>query len=164
MKAAVRLAVVLAWVLFLDQASKALVLRGMRPGQSVPVVEGFFNLTLVLNPGAAFGLFRSAPESFRVPFFLGISAAAVVVILVFYFRAAAGNPILQVGLALVLGGAAGNLVDRLRFRSVVDFLDVYYGPYHWPAFNVADTAISLGVGLLLLDMLLERRRARGRRK
>lgn len=119
------------------------------------VTETWFNLRVTGNKGAAWGLFRDLPETWRVPFFVVIAAVAVVVIALF-FRSARGQRVLSVGLTCILGGALGNLIDRVRLGYVVDFIDWYYGDWHWPTFNVADIAISVGVGLLLVDMIIHR--------
>ena len=143
-------------VVVLDQATKLLVQRAFRLGESLPVLPGFFNLTYVLNPGAAFGLLAGAAAAFRGPFFIAVSVLAIAVICYYHARYARGHPLPTVGLALILGGALGNLIDRLRVGMVIDFLDFYLGAYHWPAFNVADSGITVGVGLLLVEMLRER--------
>jgi len=143
-------------VVILDQATKLLVQRAFRLGESLPVLPGVFNLTYVLNPGAAFGLLAGAAAAFRGPFFIAVSVLAIAVICYYHARYARGYPLPTVGLALILGGALGNLIDRLRVGMVIDFLDFYLGAYHWPAFNVADSGITVGVGLLLVEMLRER--------
>ena len=147
-------------VVCLDQASKALILRSFRLGQSLPIVPGFLDLTFVLNPGAAFSLFATLPEWVRNPFFILISVTAAILIVVYRSRYLRENSLASASLALILGGAIGNLIDRLRYGVVVDFLDAHIYQYHWPIFNVADSAISVGVALLLLEMLLEWRRER----
>ncbi len=147
-------------VLFLDQASKLAIIRSLQLGQGVPVIPGFFDLVFVLNPGAAFGFLASLPERVRNPFFILVSVVAVILIVFYQTRSPRPHRLPCLALGLVLGGAVGNLVDRLRWGMVVDFLDVHVGPYHWPAFNVADSAISVGVSLMILDMLLDWRRAR----
>ena len=156
----------LAWIA-LDQWTKiavasALVRGGELPADASqirsavhPVTESWFNLRVAGNKGAAWGLFRDLPETWRVPFFVAIAVVAVVVIVLFY-RGARGQKVLSVALTLILGGALGNLTDRVRLGYVVDFIDWYYGDWHWPTFNVADIAISVGVGLLLVDMVLNR--------
>jgi len=151
--------VVLATVA-LDQATKAWILGHLRLGQSIPILPGCFDLTLILNPGAAFGLMAGLPAGIRQPLFVVIAIAAAGLIVFYRHRFLRDHPLASAAMALILGGALGNLVDRLRYGMVVDFLDVYLGPYHWPAFNVADSAISVGVGLMLLDLLLEWRRER----
>ncbi len=155
-----RLMTIASLTVLFDQVSKHLIMAGMTLGQSIPLIEGSLRLTYIRNPGAAFGIFSATSEAFRVPFFLAISSIAIAIVLIFYLRSAKGNTLLQVGLALVLGGAVGNLIDRIRFHEVVDFIDLYFRQYHWPAFNMADSAISVGVVILLLDALLAARRER----
>ena len=147
-------------IVLLDQLSKLLVVRSMHLGQGIPVLPGFFDLTFVLNPGAAFSLFATLPEWIRNPFFVLISIAAAILIVVYRSRYVRENRLASASLSLILGGAIGNLVDRLRYGVVVDFLDAHVADYHWPVFNLADSAISVGVTLLLLEMLLEWRRER----
>jgi signal peptidase II len=154
----IALAVVLA-----DQVSKELVLRYFRLGQSLPIIPNFFDLTFVLNPGAAFSLLSTLPEEIRNPFFILISISAAVLILVYRSRYLRSHHLASASLALILGGAIGNLIDRVRYGVVVDFLDAHIYQYHWPVFNVADSAISVGVMLLLLEMVLEWRREQGNR-
>jgi len=102
------------------------------------------------------GHLAGAAAAFRGPFFIAVSVLAIAVICYYHARYARGRPLSTVGLALILGGALGNLIDRLRVGMVIDFLDFYLGAYHWPAFNVADSGITVGVGLLLVEMLRER--------
>lgn len=147
-------------IVLLDQLTKLLVVWSMRLGRNIPIVPGFFDLTFVLNPGAAFSLFATLPEWIRNPFFILISVAAAVLIVAYRSRYLRENRLASVSLALILGGAIGNLIDRLRYGVVVDFLDAHIYQYHWPIFNVADSAISVGVTLLFIEMLLEWRRER----
>lgn len=147
-------------IVLTDQATKAIVVRSMRLGQSIAIVPGYLDLTFVLNPGAAFSLLATLPERIRNPFFILISVAAVVLIVVYHARHLRGHRLATVSLGLILGGAVGNLIDRIRLGVVVDFLDAHVHQYHWPVFNVADSAISVGVTLLLIEMLLEWRRER----
>ena len=139
-----------ALVLVLDQASKLAVLRLIEPYQTIPVIPGF-NLTLAFNRGASFSFLADA-GGWQRWLFSAISVAASVVIVVLLRRTAPGDRLNGIGLSLVLGGAVGNLIDRLWLGHVVDFLDVYYGTAHWPAFNVADSAITVGAALLILGM------------
>lgn len=139
-------------VLGLDLLTKQLVLATMTLGQSIPVVPGLLHLTYVMNPGAAFGLLAGQRWLFTA-----ISAGTILFILAYARRSEAQAGAWPYALGLIMGGAAGNLVDRLRFGSVVDFLDFFWQDYHWPAFNVADSAIVIGVGLLLLQMVWEGR-------
>jgi signal peptidase II len=145
-------------ITLLDQISKFSVQETLRLGQVSPLIPGFFNLTYVLNPGAAFGFLAGAPAAIRHPLFTAISIFAVLFIV--YYRARHGRMRLlpSIALASILGGAAGNLIDRLRFGMVVDFLDFYYGAYHWPAFNIADSAITIGVSLMILEILTEQKK------
>ncbi len=143
-------------IVLLDQASKLLIRHTLPLGQSVPVIPHFFHLTHTENPGAAFSFLAAASDSFRGPFFISVSVAAIILILYYYHRHLSGKTLSAVGLSLILGGAIGNLVDRLSLGVVVDFLDLFIGPYHWPIFNVADAAITTGVGLLLLETFRDR--------
>ncbi len=127
---------------------------------SVEVVPGFWNHRYVENPGAAWGLLANASESIRVPFFLLVSLGAVVFIIAFFRKLSDDQHLTIWALALVFGGAIGNLIDRLHLSYVVDFIDWYVGTAHWPTFNVADAGISTGVGLLLLEWVLDAVRAR----
>ncbi|MGH9456248.1 MAG: signal peptidase II [Thermoanaerobaculia bacterium] len=144
-------------VVALDLWTKRLVLANFMLHESREIIPDFFRLVYVQNTGAAFGL-GSGAASPLVPLLLSGGAIAVFFIVVLYsFRTAISDRLLQTGLHLILGGAIGNLIDRFRFGWVVDFLDFYVTiggrEHHWPAFNVADSAISVGIGLLLLDML-----------
>lgn len=140
-------------VVILDQAAKWLALRRLPPGVPVGVIDGVFSLTLVMNPGLAFGMLGTVPSGWRwVVALLSIAALAVLATLARRLLPE-GGPVAAVAIGLIFGGAAGNLVDRARFGAVVDFLDVYWRGWHWPAFNVADSAISVGVALLALRML-----------
>ena len=147
-------------IILLDQATKRVIVGTLQLGQGLPIVPGFFDLVFVLNPGAAFSFLATLPDSVRNPFFITISVTAVILILVYRTRHLQQHELASLSLALVLGGAIGNLIDRLRYGMVVDFLLVHVYEYHWPAFNVADSAISVGVGLMLLDMLLDWHRER----
>jgi signal peptidase II len=144
----------------LDQWTKYLVDHRMLLHQSHPIIEGWFNLTYVRNRGAVFGFLSGVESWWRMPFFLTFSAVAVVLLAMFYVRSRPDQGLLRVSLALILAGAIGNVIDRLRFGYVIDFLDVYWHSYHWPAFNVADSAISVGICLMLLEAFLEGRRER----
>jgi len=147
-------------IILLDRATKLAIIQTLRLGQGIPVIPGFFDIVFVLNPGAAFGLLATLSDEVRNPLFIFISILAVVLIVFYHTRYLRSHRLVSVALGLVLGGAVGNLIDRLRYGMVVDFLDVHAGPYHWPAFNVADSAISIGVSLMILDMLLDWHRER----
>lgn len=135
-----------ALVLVLDQLSKAWVLANFGLHEGV-AVSANFNLVFVYNPGAAFS-FLAGAGGWQKWFFVGL-AGAISVWLLILLRQHAGERLLPAALALILGGAIGNVIDRLRFDAVVDFLDFHVAGYHWPAFNLADSAITLGVGLML---------------
>lgn len=145
-------------ILALDQATKAWVLSVFSLYESVPVIPGLLHLTYVRNPGAAFGLFSGQAAAFRVPFFLTVTAVALVAIALIARRLPPGRPWTFCALALVFGGALGNLIDRVRWGEVVDFVDVFWRTYHWPAFNVADAAITVGMVVLIFEELFGRRR------
>ncbi|RMF93888.1 MAG: signal peptidase II, partial [Nitrospinota bacterium] len=141
------LILVTASVLLFDQGSKVYIDQVMRPGQSLMVIKDFFNITYVRNPGAAFGFLAGVKKEVIRPVFLVISLGAVVGILLFYRTIPARDYLSQVGFSLILAGAIGNLIDRLWRHEVIDFLDLHWqNTYHWPAFNVADASITIGVG------------------
>jgi signal peptidase II len=150
------LVTVTALVLLLDQATKILVDRTMALHSSITVIEGFFNITYLRNKGAAFGIL--ANSAYRLPFFILVSAVAVCVILVVIRRLREDQKLAAISLSLIFSGAIGNLIDRVRLGEVIDFLDAHWYGHHWPAFNVADSAICVGVFLLAIDMILEERR------
>jgi len=154
------LAVTVGLVLILDQWTKHLVDSGMYLHQSFPVVKGFINITYVRNPGAAFGFLSGIHSSLRVAFFFLVSAAAIVLIVYYLKKYRVKDMLLASSLSLILAGAAGNLIDRVRFGEVIDFVDVHVAGHHWPAFNVADSAISIGAVLLIWDMLRKRKSSR----
>ena len=136
---------VAAFTILIDQISKQLILKTFRPGEILPVIPGLFNLTLTFNPGAAFGLWSNLPSGWR-EVALGLSIAlALVAVVVFLMHPNCQSTLARVSLSAVLGGAIGNIIDRFTYGSVVDFLDFYIGDYHWPAFNIADSAIFMGI-------------------
>ncbi|MCC8193837.1 MAG: signal peptidase II [Deltaproteobacteria bacterium] len=138
-----------AAVTLLDQATKALVLSTIPLYTEIPVIKGLFSLVHVRNRGAAFGFLNRHDISWQFWLFLAATLVAVAVVVMLARSSKADDHAFFVSLGLILGGAAGNLIDRIRFREVVDFLDFYYGSYHWPAFNVADIAICCGAALAL---------------
>ncbi|HKT34153.1 MAG TPA: signal peptidase II [Nitrospira sp.] len=173
-------------VIVLDQATKYWIMQSMRLHESIPVISNLFSLTYIRNPGAAFGLLASSSNAFRTVFFGVTSLLALGLLGTILVRMPDRDWIGQVSIAGILGGAIGNLIDRLRFGEVIDFLDAYIigpnfqfyidhyqigsleigpylvdlsGPHHWPAFNVADSAISVGVVCLMLHFALERKDA-----
>ena len=147
----------LAWLLavvLLDQATKGLVMERFAMFELLPVIPGLFNLTYLTNTGAAFGMLAGAPTVWRQVFFVGVAALALGVMVFSYRQFRSQGKIFAHAIGLIAGGAVGNLIDRLRFGAVVDFLDFYVGTHHWPAFNVADSAITVGVGLFILGSIL----------
>ena len=139
-----------ATIVLLDQVTKIWIHKTMTLHQSIPVIPDFFSLTYIRNAGAAFGLFSGNVGSLRTAAFTAISLIALAVLGYFYSKTPHEDRILRLALSMVTGGAIGNLIDRLRIGEVIDFLDFYIRSYHWPAFNVADSCISIGVGLLIL--------------
>lgn len=139
-----------------DQVTKAVVHREMTLHESIPIVPSV-NLTYTRNPGAAFSLLADADPTFRGWFFLIVSIVALTLITVFLRRVERGDWWTLSGLSLILGGAVGNIIDRVRYGEVIDFIDLYVGRYHWPVFNLADSAITIGMVLLLGHAFLQRR-------
>jgi len=142
-------------VLVVDQLTKVYIDRSMKLYQTIPVIDGLFSITYLRNKGAAFSFLADA--SWRLPFFILVSIIAVVAIMVAFGKLRDDQRLAAVSLSLILSGAVGNLIDRIRLGEVIDFLDVYWRSHHWPAFNVADSAICVGVALLALDMFREER-------
>lgn len=138
-------------VVALDQSTKQHIDATFNLYESRPVVEGYFNLTYVRNSGAAFGMLSRQDPKFLRLFFLSVTGLALVIITFYYSRVPWSQRLTLCSLGLIMGGALGNGIDRYTIGQVIDFLDVYVGDYHWPAFNVADSAICIGVGLLLID-------------
>jgi signal peptidase II len=147
-----------AAVVIVDQLSKAAVLEYFAgsPLAAHEAITPFFNLVLTYNRGISFGLFNT-PSGMNVLLF-SVLAAIIVTTLIIWLRRVASS-LLAVAIGLVIGGAIGNVIDRIRYGAVVDFLDFHIGSWHWPAFNVADSAICVGVAAMLLDGLLLRREA-----
>jgi signal peptidase II len=139
-----------------DQVTKAVVHRAMTLHESIPVIPSV-SLTYTRNPGAAFSLLADTNPTFRGWFFLVVSVVALTLITVFLRRVERGDWWTLIGLSLILGGAVGNLIDRIRHGEVIDFIDLYLGRYHWPVFNLADSGITIGMVMLLGHALLQRR-------
>jgi signal peptidase II len=145
-----------AGVLLIDQVTKALLTQRFLLHENLEVIPGFFNLTYIRNTGGAFGLLAGKASGLRTALFLAISCAALGIIFYLYTKIPSGKPWLDTGLAMTFGGALGNVIDRLRFGEVVDFLDFHIGTLHWPAFNVADSAISVGIGIFCFYLLFKK--------
>ena len=149
-------AVIVVLIFAGDQITKKIVQVSIPHDTVIQVIPGFFNLIHTENSGIAFSLFAGASSSWKMVVLIGISAALLVTVVVVALKSRDMNWETGVGLALILGGASSNLLDRIRFGQVVDFLDVYYRSYHWPTFNLADSAIVVGAGLLLLEILISK--------
>jgi signal peptidase II len=145
-------------VVLLDQWTKLLALQHLSPVYPEKIIEGFFSLVLVMNSGVAFGVFSAIDSAHKAYYLLAFSGITVLLVLIYYFRDKQLRLIGCVALTLVMGGAVGNLIDRWRYQKVVDFLDFYWRGYHWPAFNLADSAITVGVFLILYETLTAGRR------
>jgi signal peptidase II len=139
-----------------DQFTKITVDRSMQLFDSIPLVENIFHITYVRNKGAAFSFLSHA--SWRLPFFITVSTVAAGVILVAFRRLRDEQKLAHIALSMIFSGAVGNLIDRVRLGEVIDFLDAHWYRHHWPAFNVADSLICVGVFLLAFDMIIEEKR------
>lgn len=142
--------------IIIDQITKVIVDRSMQLYDSIPIVENFFHFTYVRNKGAAFSFLSNA--SWRLPFFITVSIIATIVILVAFRKLRDDQRLAHTSLALIFSGAVGNLIDRVRLGEVIDFLDAHWYRHHWPAFNVADSLICVGVFLLAIDLYNEEKR------
>lgn len=149
-------------ILAFDQATKALVASRLLTGESVEIVPGLLHFTLVHNTGMAFGLLSGSDIPFKSVLVTLLSLAALAAVIYYALRSPRGDAMTHIGLTFILGGALGNILDRARLGYVIDFVDVFYRDAHWPAFNVADSSICVGVGLLLLDSLRRHEPAIGR--
>ncbi len=147
-------AIIAGLVVVLDLITKQAVLARLPLFDTIVVIPGFFNLTHIRNPGGAFGFMAAGSQGLRNVLFIGAATVAMGVIVYFYRNTPRTHPYLASALALIFGGAVGNLIDRLRFGEVVDFLDLYVGTYHWPAFNVADSAITIGMTIFVVHVVL----------
>ena len=144
---------VILMILVVDQATKWLVARSLDLHEYRPLLDGLLSLSHVRNRGAAFGILSEADLPYQAILFAGLSLVALLAIAVYAWRLPSTARLPQLALALILGGALGNLIDRLRFGYVVDFVHVYWREHQWPDFNAADSAITIGVTLLVLDIL-----------
>ena len=146
-------------VVALDQLTKMVICRSLELHHQIEIFHNFFHIVHIRNPGIAFGLLTEAGNRYRIPMLILISGVAVFIIVYFLSQIKDGSRLQLLCFSLLLGGAAGNLIDRFRFGAVVDFIDVHwYSSFHWPAFNVADSAITIGICLLALDMLFDSKR------
>jgi signal peptidase II len=138
----------------LDQLSKRWIVTSFYYGENFPVIPGFFDLTHVRNPGGAFSLLAGGSSDWRLPFFLAAGAVAISLLFVFYRRLPARARLSAAALGTILGGALGNLTDRVVYGEVIDWLDVHLGTFTWPTFNFADSFIVVGVSVLILEVFL----------
>lgn len=140
-------------VLILDQITKLLVFRFLPLFSVKEIIPGFFNLVHVHNTGAAFSMFAGAPSPWRQLVFIGLTIVVVIGLLAAYTKLERRDLGNRTAYSLIISGALGNLIDRVRLGEVIDFLDFYVGTYHWPAFNVADMGISIGAGIMFVTLL-----------
>jgi signal peptidase II len=146
-----------AIIVAFDQWTKLYIKNNFDMYEMRPVIDGFFSITYVLNPGAAFGILAQMNESYRKLFFVAVTILAIAAVAYLMVKEK-GMKIRMVSYTLVLAGAVGNFIDRVQMGKVVDFLHFYYKQYQWPAFNVADISISVGIGLLFLDYIILKKR------
>lgn len=139
-------------LILVDQYTKFLVNTHIPLYNSIMVIEKFFHLTHVRNPGVAFGLFADQDSEYKALVFILISTVAIIAILVIYHQTPDDKLMVRTGLILIFSGAIGNLIDRIVYKEVIDFLDIFYKNFHWPAFNFADACITIGVTLMILDL------------
>ena len=145
-------------VVLIDQITKIWVDKTMRVYESTPIVSGLLDLHYIRNTGAAFGFLSGSHAGFRIPFFILVSSVAIGIILFLFHKLEESEVMMPLALSLVLGGAIGNLIDRIRLGAVIDFILFHYKAFQWPAFNVADIGITVGVTLLVLKIFLFERR------
>ena len=146
-----------ALIVLTDQFTKTYITATMTLHSSSVIIKGLLNLTYVRNPGAAFGFLANASPWFRTVFFVIVAVLAIGLIIYYIWESRDDEPGLVFALSLILAGASGNLIDRIRFGEVVDFIDFYISAYHWPAFNVADSAISVGAIILIIEVIRRKR-------
>lgn len=151
----IRFTLIIVLVIVADQLSKSWIVHTFNLYDSLLLIPGLLSITFLRNTGAAFGMLAGHPVWWRQAFFIGIAVIALVVLYFMQRKIGRQNAWYTTSLALIAGGATGNLIDRVRDGSVVDFVDVYLGNHHWPAFNVADSAITVGVCIFLLTQFLE---------
>ena len=147
------------FILLLDRWTKRLVAAHIAMYSHIQVIPGFFRITHTENTGAAFSLFADSPSHWKTSMLIGFSMIAMIVVSILLWKQARPLTMTGIALLLILGGAVGNLWDRIASGRVVDFLDVYYKSYHWPVFNLADSAIVIGASLLVLEIIFGNRKA-----
>ncbi len=145
------------WIV-LDQITKKWAESTLKGSENIEVIKGYFTLRYVTNRGAAWGVFGNFRDSYRIPFFILITIVATIILLYYIIKLEDNKIILLVALSSIFGGMIGNFIDRVFVRYVVDFIDWHYKEvYHWPTFNIADVAISVGMGLIILDWIVNRK-------
>lgn len=157
-----KMSVMIATIIISDQITKALVQQKFLLGESVPVISGFFHLTYVRNPGAAFGMLAYAPDYIRTPLFFVLPVVACFWLLYLIWSTRNTNFLHCLAYSLIFAGAVGNLIDRFTMNYVVDFFDFFWGTHHFAAFNIADSAISIAAGILIIDLLFLNRKKEDR--
>jgi signal peptidase II len=145
-------------IILIDQMTKVYIMQTMRLHESIVIIPNLFSITYIRNPGAAFGILSTSSGSFRFIFFGLTSLFALGLLGTILIRMPKDDWMGQISVVAILGGAIGNLLDRLRYGEVIDFLDFYIETYHWPAFNVADSAITVGVVFLILHFAFEKQK------
>lgn len=148
-----KMCILISTIIIGDQVTKAIVQQKFFLGETVPVIEGFFHFTYVRNPGAAFGMFGQSTDWIRVPLFFGVPVIACFWLLYLIWTTRNTNKLQCLSFSLIFAGAVGNLIDRFSMNYVVDFLDFFIGTNHFPAFNIADSAISIAAVLLIYEVL-----------
>jgi signal peptidase II len=151
-----KLVAIAGLIVIFDQITKAVIRNTLTLYHSITVIPGFFNITHILNPGGAFGFMANKSPFLRNLLFILLSSLAICLIFYFYKNTPKKYSLLSTCFALILGGALGNLIDRIRFGKVVDFLDFYIASYHWPAFNVADSAITVGITIYVFHLVFKK--------
>ncbi len=152
----IKLILITSLIVVIDQLTKAWVQQKIPLYGSIDVVQGFFSLTNIMNPGGAFGFLANQSPGIRHGVFIFVSFIAIALILYFYIKTPKEYSFLSFSFMLIFGGAIGNMIDRLRFGAVIDFLDVYVKNWHWPAFNAADSAISIGMTIIVFHLILNK--------
>lgn len=147
---------VFVFAVVFDQISKILIIRTLPLYSSIKLIPGFFDLTHLHNPGGAFGFLANQSQLLRTIVFIGMAFIALVIILWFFKTTPVDFKWLRTAYIMILGGAVGNLIDRIRMGYVVDFLDVYYKEIHWPAFNIADSFITIGMGIIIYHVVFNK--------
>lgn len=153
MKMIYRMCIMMSAIIIGDQATKAVVQQKFYLGESIPVIEGLFHFTYVRNPGAAFGMFGHSPDWIRIPLFFGVPVIACLWLLYLIWKTRNTSVLQCLAYSLIFAGAVGNLIDRFSMNYVVDFLDFFWRTHHFPAFNIADSAITIAAFLLIYETI-----------